>query len=192
MRRANIQDRSIVTDLPGPNWSRMNVTLGRHEGGQHHAQKNGTHPKRSFNICGRSSLKLAKDWRCSTPVGSSALLSKNAGAVSQWRAVLHTQGSADLDGTLEKSRQHKTSSQQSQGPATGSRNDPTCELSTNMVGGTTIPGWSVSDCCTLDTMFVRYDRVHLCPSRAAAHEEHQGHDLPNVHEPTPPHVLTVA
>ena len=65
-----------------------------------------------------------------------------AGAVSERRAVLHTQGSADPDRTLADPLQHGPSTQQSRRPATRSRNHPACELRANMVGGTNILGWS--------------------------------------------------
>src|SRR5215472_10838560 len=68
---------------------------------------------------------------------------ENAGPVSQGRAVLYTEGSADSDGALADPRQHGPSAQQSRGPATRSRNLPACELKAHMVGGTKTPGWSM-------------------------------------------------
>jgi len=94
---------------------------------------NGTHPKRSSNICERLS---------STPVASSGSPSRNAGVVSEWRAVLHAQRSAGPHGMLAEALQHGPSTQQSRGAATRSRNHPACELRANMVGGTKTPGWS--------------------------------------------------
>src|SRR6185503_7846755 len=67
---------------------------------------------------------------------------ENEGAVSRRGTVLCTQGSADHDGTLTETLQHGPSARQSKRPATRSRNHPACELKTNMVGGTTTPGWS--------------------------------------------------
>jgi len=67
---------------------------------------------------------------------------QNEGAVSRRGTVLYTQGSADHDGTLAETLQHGPSARQSRRPATRSRNHPACELKTNMVGGTTTPGWS--------------------------------------------------
>src|SRR4029077_16311874 len=83
-----------------------------------------------------------KAWPCSTPAGSSASPSKDARSASQRGTVLHAERSPDHHRTLEDSLQHGPSAQQSRGPATRSRNYPTCELRTNMVGGTKTPGWS--------------------------------------------------
>lgn len=46
------------------------------------------------------------------------------------------------DGTLADPLQYDPSAQEPRGPATGSRNDPACELITHMVGGTITLGWS--------------------------------------------------
>jgi hypothetical protein len=51
-------------------------------------------------------LDTAKAWPCSTPAGSSASLSKDAGAVFERGAVQYTQGSTGHDGPLENSLQH--------------------------------------------------------------------------------------
>ena len=67
---------------------------------------------------------------------------QNEGAVSRRGTVPYTQGSADHEGTLAETLQHGPSTRQSRRPATRSRNHPACELKTNMVGGTTTPGWS--------------------------------------------------
>ena len=64
-------------------------------------------PEEIFNICGRSRSTPAKAWPCSTPAGSSASLSKDAGAVFERGAVLYTQGSTGHDGPLENSLQHE-------------------------------------------------------------------------------------
>ena len=66
------------------------------------------------------------------------------GTISERRAVLHTQGSKDPDGTLAGPLPHGPATQQLRGPATRSRNHPACELRTHMVGGTTTPGWSLT------------------------------------------------
>src|SRR5262249_28597345 len=67
---------------------------------------------------------------------------QDARSASQRGTVLHAERSPDHHRTLEDSLQHGPSAQQSRGPATRSRNYPACELRTNMVGGTTTPGWS--------------------------------------------------
>ena len=55
-------------------------------------------------------------WNDNTPRGGGGHdavgTSKDAAVVVERRAVLHTQGSADHDGTLEDSRQHGPAAQQ--------------------------------------------------------------------------------
>src|SRR5215831_11552463 len=70
---------------------------------------------------------------------------QDARSASQRGTVLHAERSPDHHRTLEDSLQHGPSAQQSQGPATRSRNYPACELRTNMGGGTKTPGWSGSN-----------------------------------------------
>ena len=53
-----------VPDLPGQIWSRVNVRLDRNQGRSGLCPRNGTRPKRSFNICGQSSWRPAKGSPC--------------------------------------------------------------------------------------------------------------------------------